>query len=61
MTSALLLWALPLLVLILFYILCFSSIAGSSEDKDLRVVDETVGNRCGHSGRVEHLSPFSEG
>ena len=50
MTSALLLWALPLLVLILFYILCFSSIAGSSEDKDLRVVDETVGNRCSHSG-----------
>ena len=39
----------------------FSSIAGSSEDKDLRVVNEAVSNRCGHSGGVEHLSPVSEG
>jgi hypothetical protein len=39
----------------------FSSITGSSENKDLRVVNEAVGNRCGHSGGVKHLSPVSEG
>ena len=43
------------------FLFCFSSIATSSKDKDLRVVNEAVGNRSGHSGGVEHLSPVSEG
>ena len=38
-----------------------SAIASPSQDEDLRVVHEPVGDRCGHSGRVKHLSPVSKG
>jgi len=38
-----------------------SSITFPSKDKDLRVVNEPVSDRCGHRGGVEHLSPLSEG
>ena len=38
-----------------------SAIAGSSQDQDLRVVHEPVGDRGGHRGRVKHLSPLSKG
>ncbi len=44
-----------------FWLLLFSSIACASEDKDLRVVNEAVSNRCGYSGGVEHFSPVCEG
>jgi len=38
-----------------------SPIAWSSQDDDLGVVDEPVGNRYGSGVRVEHLAPLSEG
>ena len=39
----------------------FSAITGPSQDQDLRVVHEPVGDRGGHRGRVKHLSPVSKG
>ena len=53
--------AAPIVIGVQVRLFWFSSIAGSSEDKDLRVVNEAVSNRCGHRGGVEHLSPVSEG
>ena len=44
-----------------FWLFLFSSIACSSKDEDLRVVNEAVSDRCGHSGGVKDLSPVSEG
>ena len=48
-------------VLVQTCLLCFSSITGSSKDKDFRVLNEAVSDRCSHSGGVKHLSPVSEG
>lgn len=53
--------AAPIVIGVQVRLFWFSSITGSSEDKDLRVVNEAVSNRCGHRGGVEHLSPVSEG
>ncbi len=53
--------AAPMVIGIQVRLFWFSSIACSSKDQDLRVVNEAVGNRCSHSGGVEHLSPVSEG
>jgi hypothetical protein len=43
-----------------FSYFCFSSITCPCHNKDVRVVNEPVTNRCSHSSWVEHLSPFSE-
>ncbi len=43
------------------WLFLFSSIACPSQDDELRVVHQPVGDRCGHSGGVEDLSPVSEG
>ena len=45
---------------VLMCLLFFSSIAWTSQDKDLGVVNEAVGDRRGHGGGIEHISPFSE-
>ena len=45
----------------LFVLSCPLSITFSLHDKDFRVVNESVGNRCGHRGTVKNLSPFSKG
>jgi hypothetical protein len=39
----------------------FAALTGPSQDQDLRVVHEPVGDRGGHRGRVKHLSPVSKG
>ena len=36
------------------------SIAFSFKDKNLRVVNESVSNRCGNSGSVKDVSPFGK-
>jgi hypothetical protein len=36
------------------------SITGSLLDKDLRAVEEAVGDRCGHSGVVKYFSPLGK-
>jgi hypothetical protein len=38
----------------------FFPIAFSFHDKDLRVVDEPVGNRCGNGCAVKNVSPSGE-
>ena len=38
-----------------------SAITGPSQDQDLRVVYEPVGDRGGHRSRVKDLSPVSKG
>ena len=38
----------------------FSSIAGPSQDKDVRVTNETVGYRRGGRGGIEDISPVSK-
>jgi len=38
----------------------FSRIACTLQDKDIRVVLQSEGDRCGHSGGIEHHSPVSE-
>jgi len=43
-----------------FYSLCSLPIALSLHDKDLRVVDKTVGYGSGHSGAVKDVSPLCE-
>ena len=36
------------------------SIAWSLQDKDMRVVDQTVGDRCSHSGGIKYFSPIGK-
>ena len=48
------------LLLSFFGLFLFSSITCSSQDKDLGVVNEPVGDRGGHSGGIEHIPPLSE-
>ena len=36
------------------------SITGSFQDKDMRVVNQTVGDRCGHGGAVKYLAPVGK-
>ncbi len=45
----------------LFVLSCPLSITFSLHDKNFRVVNESVSNRCGHSGTVKNLSPFRKG
>ena len=52
-----------ILALLVFFVVLFCplSITCSLHDKDFRVVNESVSNRCGHSGTVKYLSPFRKG
>ena len=36
------------------------SIAGAFQNKDMRVVDKTVGDRCGHRGAINYFFPISK-
>ena len=36
------------------------SIAWSLQDKDFRVVNQTVGDRCGYSGAIKYFSPLGK-
>ena len=44
----------------LFSRVCFFAIAFPFQDNDLRVVDEPVGDRSGHSGAVKDIPPLGK-